>query len=173
MFKSEKRIVELVPPKLMDNTSECEIGLNKELSNYVKTIESIEGDMGDITPVQLLRSSKQTEVSSQGRKKKYKRRPSTTKDDKRDSSKIDKTDSLATSKGDRRSPNSTLTNDIKTMDDSLVEKTITRENNERRNTYDKRKKLYDKDKDSNIVVTVSSNNDRTPRTDNNLRSAVR
>ncbi|KAL2724361.1 myosin-2 heavy chain-like isoform X1 [Vespula squamosa] len=162
-------IVELVPPKLIENTSECEIGLNKELSNYVKTIESIEGDVSDITPIQLLRSSKQTEMSLRTRRKKYKRRPVTTKDDNKDSSKSDKTESLATSKSNRRSPNLTLINDIKKMDNSLDDKPILLENNEQRNIDDRRKKLSDKDKDFNII-TISSNNDRFHQMDNNLRS---
>ncbi|XP_047359693.1 myosin-2 heavy chain-like isoform X2 [Vespa velutina] len=167
----EKQIVELVPPKLIENTSECEIGLNKELSNYVKTIESIEGDVSDITPVQLLRSSKQTEISSRSYKKKYKRRPSTTKDNNEDSSKSDKTESLVTSKSNRRSPKLTLKNDIKKINNSLDDKTILFENNEQRNTDDKGKKLSDKDKDSNIII--SSNNDRFHRTNNNLRFATK
>ncbi|XP_046827350.1 putative uncharacterized protein DDB_G0291812 [Vespa crabro] len=169
---SEKQIVELVPPKLIENTSECEIGLNKELSNYVKTIESIEGDVSEITPVQLLRSSKQTEMSSRSHKKKYKRRPSTTKDNNKDSSKSDKTESLATSKSNRRSPNLTLMNDIKKINNSLDDKTILFENNEQRNGDEKGKKLSDKDEDSNIIM-ISSNNDRFHRTNNNLRSATK
>ncbi|XP_043676754.1 pre-mRNA-splicing factor CWC22 homolog isoform X1 [Vespula pensylvanica] len=165
----EKQIVELVPPKLIENTSECEIGLNKELSNYVKTIESIEGDISDITPVQLLRSSKQTEISLRSRRKKYKRRPITTKDDNKDSSKSDKTESLATSKSNRRSLNLTLINDIKKIDNPLDDKPILHENKEQRNVDDKRKKLSDKDKDSNII-RIFSNNDRFHPMDNNLRS---
>ncbi|XP_035721109.1 spindle assembly checkpoint component MAD1-like [Vespa mandarinia] len=168
----EKQIVELVPPKLIENTSECEIGLNKELSNYVKTIESIEGDVSDITPVQLLRSSKQTEMSSRSHKKKYKRRPSTTKDNNKDSSKSDKIESLVTSKNNRRSPNLTLMNDIKKINNSLDDKTILFENNEQPNADDKAKKLSDKDKDSNIIM-ISSNNDRFHRTNYNLRSATK
>ncbi|KAI4499412.1 hypothetical protein M0802_005308 [Mischocyttarus mexicanus] len=154
----EKKIVELVPPKLIENTSECEIGLNKELSNYVKTIESINEDVIDITPVQLLRSSKQAETSLRNRKKKYKRRPIGTKNDNAtDSSKSDKSESLASSKNNRRSPNSTLINDNKKMDNPPYEKIIL-EKNERRNNDDKKIKLSDKDKDS--IAMISSNNDR-------------
>ncbi|XP_043505060.1 MATH and LRR domain-containing protein PFE0570w-like [Polistes fuscatus] len=162
-ISSEKQIVELVSPKLIENTSECEIGLNKELSNYVKTIESINGDVSDITPVQLLRSSKQVETSFRNRRKKYKRRPIATKNDNAtDSSKNDKSESLARQ---RQSSNSTLINDNNKTDNPPNEKIIL-EKNEQRNNEDKRIKLSDKDKDS--IAIMSSNNNRL-QADNNLR----
>ncbi|XP_015184779.1 PREDICTED: MATH and LRR domain-containing protein PFE0570w-like isoform X2 [Polistes dominula] len=163
---SEKQIVELVPPKLIENTSECEIGLNKELSNYVKTIESINEDVSDITPVQLLRSSKQMETSFRNRKKKYKRHPIATKNDNAtDSSKSDKSESLATSKNNRRSSNVTLINDNKKTDNLPPNEKIILKKNEQRNNEDKRIKLSDKDKDS---IAMFSINDRL-QMDNNLR----
>ncbi|XP_014616179.1 PREDICTED: spindle assembly checkpoint component MAD1-like [Polistes canadensis] len=155
-YSSEKQIVELVPPKLIENTSECEIGLNKELSNYVKTIESINGDVSDITPVQLLRSSKQAETFFRNRRKRYKRRPIATKNDNAtDSFKNDKSESLATSKNNRRSSNLTLINDSNKTDNPPNEKIILEKN-----------ELSDKDKDS--IAMMSSNNNRF-QADNNLR----
>ncbi|XP_053984085.1 uncharacterized protein LOC128879192 isoform X1 [Hylaeus volcanicus] len=51
-----KEIIELVPPKIMQNTSECDIELDEELSNYVKTTEYVD----QVTPITLLKTSKQT-----------------------------------------------------------------------------------------------------------------
>ncbi|XP_076300287.1 uncharacterized protein LOC143218751 [Lasioglossum baleicum] len=52
----EKKIIELVPPKIVQSTSECEIGLDEELSNYVRTTENVE----ELIPISLLKMSKQT-----------------------------------------------------------------------------------------------------------------
>ncbi|XP_043261442.1 uncharacterized protein LOC122402581 [Colletes gigas] len=52
----DKEIIELVAPKIMQNTSECDIGLDEELSNYVKTMENVD----EILPISLLKISKQT-----------------------------------------------------------------------------------------------------------------
>ncbi|XP_076637129.1 uncharacterized protein LOC143349619 [Colletes latitarsis] len=52
----DKEIIELVAPKIMQNTSECDIGLDEELSNYVKTME----DVDEMLPISLLKISKQT-----------------------------------------------------------------------------------------------------------------
>lgn len=51
----DKEIVELIPPKVMQSTSECDIGLDEELSNYVKRTENAD----DTVPIALLKLSKQ------------------------------------------------------------------------------------------------------------------
>ncbi|XP_017881876.1 uncharacterized protein LOC108625995 [Ceratina calcarata] len=50
----DKEIVELIPPKVMQSTSECDIGLDEELSNYVKKTENVD----DTVPITLLKLSK-------------------------------------------------------------------------------------------------------------------
>ncbi|KAK2576657.1 hypothetical protein KPH14_005319 [Odynerus spinipes] len=179
---NEKQIVELVPPKLMENTSECEIDLDKELSNYVKTIENIDEDVSDITPVRLLRPPKQLDSFSKGRGRKYKRRPITTKDDSaRNHSQSDKTttESLTTSKNNRRSvehDSFSPINDTEIMEkvhdeiSSMYEKPSF-DKNEQRSIENKTKKLPDEKEDSmkNKTPVMSCNNNR-PRTAKNPRT---
>ncbi|CAK9818678.1 hypothetical protein ANTQUA_LOCUS9898, partial [Anthophora quadrimaculata] len=69
----DKEIVELVPPKIMQSTSECDIGLDEELSNYVKTTENVD----EAVPISLLKQSKQiTTAKRQSKKPKRQRKPS-------------------------------------------------------------------------------------------------
>ncbi|XP_078043106.1 uncharacterized protein LOC144473266 isoform X2 [Augochlora pura] len=67
----EKKIIELVAPKIVQSTSECEIGLDEELSNYVKTSENVD----EIEPITLLKSSKQTTPRKHPRKGRKQRKP--------------------------------------------------------------------------------------------------
>ncbi|XP_015430411.1 PREDICTED: uncharacterized protein LOC107186953 [Dufourea novaeangliae] len=66
----DKKIVELVPPKIVQSTSECDIGLDEELSNYVKTTENVD----ELAPISLLKLSKQTTpVKKQRRNKRHRK----------------------------------------------------------------------------------------------------
>ncbi|XP_017761623.1 PREDICTED: uncharacterized protein LOC108551820 [Eufriesea mexicana] len=51
----DKEIVELIAPKIMQSTSECNIDLDEELSNYVKTTENAD----EAVPISLLKLPKQ------------------------------------------------------------------------------------------------------------------
>ncbi|KAG7212067.1 hypothetical protein KM043_012422 [Ampulex compressa] len=66
----DKRVIELVAPKMMEETSECEIGLDEELSNYVKSVESTDRDSDELSPVCLLKPSRNSEAL-----KRYKKTP--------------------------------------------------------------------------------------------------
>ncbi|XP_076757214.1 uncharacterized protein LOC143427167 [Xylocopa sonorina] len=71
----DKEIVELVPPKVMQSKSECDIGLDEELSNYVKTTENVD----EVIPISLLKLSKQIvppKKHAKGRKNKKHRKSS-------------------------------------------------------------------------------------------------
>ncbi|CAL7942159.1 unnamed protein product [Xylocopa violacea] len=71
----DKEIVELVPPKVMQSKSECDIGLDEELSNYVRTTENVD----EAIPISLLKLSKQIvppKKHAKGRKNKRHRKSS-------------------------------------------------------------------------------------------------
>lgn len=52
----DKEIIELIAPKIIKSNSECDVGLDEELSNYVKTTENVD----EVLPINLLKLSKQT-----------------------------------------------------------------------------------------------------------------
>ncbi|XP_076684529.1 uncharacterized protein LOC143377299 [Andrena cerasifolii] len=52
----DKEIIELVAPKVVKSTSECDLGLDEELSRYVRSTE----DVDEALPISLLKPSKQT-----------------------------------------------------------------------------------------------------------------
>ncbi|XP_017793975.1 PREDICTED: uncharacterized protein LOC108575645 [Habropoda laboriosa] len=86
-----KEIVELVPPKIMQSTSECDIGLDEELSNYVRTSEN----MDEAIPISLLKQSKQiTPMKRQSKRSRRQRKSSIENTE-------EKTDSSATSEHER------------------------------------------------------------------------
>ncbi|CAK9826823.1 hypothetical protein ANTRET_LOCUS4600 [Anthophora retusa] len=91
LIELDKEIVELVPPKIMQSMSECDIGLDEELSNYVKTTENVD----EAVPISLLKQSKQiTTAKRQSKKAKRQRKPSIENTE-------EKTDSSATSEHER------------------------------------------------------------------------
>ncbi|XP_076237488.1 uncharacterized protein LOC143181129 [Calliopsis andreniformis] len=66
----DKEIIELVAPKIMQSISECDIELDEDLSNYVRSTENVE----EVLPINLLRSSKQTTPTKRPLKKNKKHR---------------------------------------------------------------------------------------------------
>lgn len=82
-FLRDKEIVELIAPKIMQSTSECDIGLDKELSNYVKTTENVD----ETVPINLLKLSKQiTSTKKHVRRKKYRKLSNGNTEERTDSS---------------------------------------------------------------------------------------
>ncbi|XP_012175202.3 uncharacterized protein LOC100643791 isoform X1 [Bombus terrestris] len=78
----DKEIVELIAPKIMHSTSECDIGLDEELSNYVKRTEN----MDEAGPINLLKLPKQvTPTRRHVRRKKYRKLPNENTEEKTDS----------------------------------------------------------------------------------------
>ncbi|XP_043506978.1 hepatoma-derived growth factor-related protein 2-like [Frieseomelitta varia] len=79
----DKEIVELIAPKIMQSTSECDIGLDEELSNYVKTTENVD----EAVPINLLKLSKQvTSTKKHVRRKKYRKLSNENTEERTDSS---------------------------------------------------------------------------------------
>ncbi|KOX73390.1 hypothetical protein WN51_14436 [Melipona quadrifasciata] len=79
----DKEIVELIAPKRMQSTSECDIGLDEELSNYVKTTENVD----ETAPINLLKLSKQvTSTKKHVRRKKYRKLSNENTEERTDSS---------------------------------------------------------------------------------------
>ncbi|XP_076167817.1 uncharacterized protein LOC143146940 [Ptiloglossa arizonensis] len=68
----DKEIIELVAPKIIQDTSKCDIGLDVELSNYVKTTENVD----EVPPISLLKLPKQTSTNKQPRRNKRHRKSS-------------------------------------------------------------------------------------------------
>ncbi|XP_033327406.2 uncharacterized protein LOC117220989 [Megalopta genalis] len=95
----EKKIIELVPPKIVQSTSECEIGLDEELSNYVKTSENVD----EVEPITLLKSLKQTTPRKHPRRGRKQRKPSENIEDTR---KISESSEVSDQERPRHSQNS-------------------------------------------------------------------
>lgn len=87
----DREIVEIVPPKIMQSNSECDIGLDEELSNYVKTTENLD----EAVPINLLKLSKQiTPMKKHFKRKKYRKLSNEIAEEKTDSSVASEYDKL-------------------------------------------------------------------------------
>lgn len=64
--------MELVAPKILQSTSECDIGLDEELSNYVRTTENVD----EMVPISLLKLCRQTASRKHARRGKRHRKSS-------------------------------------------------------------------------------------------------
>lgn len=91
-FLRDKEIVELIAPKIMQSTSECNIDLDEELSNYVRTTENVD----EAVPISLLKQPKQIVSMKKHAKKnkKHKRSLNESIEEKTDSSVVFEHDRL-------------------------------------------------------------------------------
>ncbi|XP_034190558.2 uncharacterized protein LOC117608911 [Osmia lignaria lignaria] len=70
--EKDKEIIELIAPKIIKSNSECDVGLDEELSNYVRTTENVD----EVLPINLLKPSKQTTTGKKHVRKSRKQRKS-------------------------------------------------------------------------------------------------
>lgn len=83
--------MEIVPPKIMQSNSECDIGLDEELSNYVRITENVD----EAVPINLLKLSKQiTPMKKHFKRKKYRKLSNEIAEEKTDSSVASEYDKL-------------------------------------------------------------------------------